>query len=62
MQSQGMSYEELLERGHHARLRGNEELARLLFSRALESKRKSSLEEEDTFIGPDEENQPNISL
>ena len=62
MQSQGMSYEELLERGNNARLRGNEELARLLFSRALESKGNSSLDEGETFIGPDDANQPNVSL
>ena len=31
-----MSYEELLERGVDAQLRGNEELAKALFTRALD--------------------------
>ena len=40
MDYEPMSYERLLKRGEEARLRGNEELAKALFARALEVESK----------------------
>ncbi len=36
MNTERMSYEELLQRGVEAQLRGNEELAKALFARAMD--------------------------
>ena len=38
MNTEWMSYEDLLDRGNKARIRGNEELAKALFERAKEAK------------------------